>query len=81
MYHTRKATERRGKVYALLGMSSDDPRSAGLFPDYTITWNVLFQRLAKYILSDRIFIETWANREIADSAVAVSARVEIQYNE
>ena len=49
MYHTRKATERRDKEYALLGMSSDDSRSAGLLPVYTIAWNVLFQRLAKYV--------------------------------
>ncbi|KAF5978505.1 hypothetical protein FBULB1_6104 [Fusarium bulbicola] len=36
MYHTRKATERHDKVYALLGMSSDDPSVAGLYVDYTI---------------------------------------------
>ena len=30
MFYTRQATEVRDKVYALLGMSSDDPGKAGL---------------------------------------------------
>ena len=36
MYHTREATVPNDKVYALLGMSSDDPGAAGLSPDYTV---------------------------------------------
>ena len=36
MFHTRKATDVHDKVYALLGMSSDDPGKAGLRPDYKI---------------------------------------------
>jgi hypothetical protein len=36
MFHSRKATDVRDKVYALLGMSSDDPGKAGLRPDYKI---------------------------------------------
>ncbi len=32
MYHNRKATERRDKVYALLGMSSDDPAQQSYRP-------------------------------------------------
>ncbi|KAF5538624.1 HETEROKARYON incompatibility [Fusarium phyllophilum] len=47
MYHTRKATERHDKVYALLGMSSDDPSEAGLYVDYTIPWSQVFHRLVK----------------------------------
>lgn len=38
MYHTRKATLRHDKVYALLGMCSDDLSAAGLSPDYTVSW-------------------------------------------
>ena len=30
MYHNRKATKRLDKVYALLGMSSDDPSVLGI---------------------------------------------------
>ena len=43
MYHTHKATKRHDKVYALLGMSSDDPSEAGLQPDYTASSRELFQ--------------------------------------
>src|SRR4051794_25759894 len=50
MFHTRKATEVRDKVYALLGMSSDDPGEAGLRPDYEVPWKDLFQQLVKFIL-------------------------------
>jgi len=35
MFRTREATNTRDKVYALLGMSSDDPSLASLQPDYT----------------------------------------------
>lgn len=38
MYHTRKATQRHDMVYALLGMSSDNPGAAGLSIDYEIPW-------------------------------------------
>src|SRR4051795_4819938 len=34
MYHTHKATKRHDKVYALLGMSSDDLSEANLLPNY-----------------------------------------------
>jgi len=36
MFYTRQATNPRDKVYALLGISSDDLSKAGLQPDYTI---------------------------------------------
>ncbi|PQE12255.1 hypothetical protein CJF31_00000437 [Rutstroemia sp. NJR-2017a BVV2] len=65
MYHTRKATERHDKVYALLSMSSDDPNLAGLSPDYTVPWRTLFKRLIKFILSKEVSVETWDNKEIA----------------
>jgi hypothetical protein len=37
MFHTRQASDPRDKVYALLGMSSDDPGKADLQPDYEIS--------------------------------------------
>ncbi|KAK3946783.1 hypothetical protein QBC32DRAFT_387947 [Pseudoneurospora amorphoporcata] len=36
MYRTREATDRRDKVYTLLGMCSDNPTAVGLFADYKI---------------------------------------------
>ena len=45
MYHTREATERHDKVYALFGMSSDDPSTAGLSPNYKVPWKKLLQQL------------------------------------
>jgi hypothetical protein len=37
MFHTRRATDVRDKVYALLGMSRDDPSDAGLLPNYEVS--------------------------------------------
>ncbi|CAF3618224.1 unnamed protein product [Fusarium graminearum] len=65
MYHTRKATERRDKVYALLGMSSDDPTTAGLSIDYTLPWSQVFESLIKYTLSHSLSVKTWDDKEIA----------------
>ncbi len=59
MYHTRKATKRHDKVYALLNMSSDDPSSAGLTVDYNTSWEEVFRKLIKFLLSDQIFVNTW----------------------
>lgn len=65
MYHTRKSTVPSDKVYALLGMSSDDPNAAGLSPDYTVPWRTLFQRLIEFILPIEVFVETCDQGEIA----------------
>jgi len=48
IYCTREATERHDKVFASLGMSSDDPVAAGLSPDYGIPWETLLERLVRY---------------------------------
>jgi hypothetical protein len=65
MYHTRKSTVPNDKVYALLGMSSDDPNAAGLSPDYTVPWKTLLQRLIKFILFEEVSVEIWDKREMA----------------
>ncbi|TGO33995.1 hypothetical protein BHYA_0217g00080 [Botrytis hyacinthi] len=65
MYHTRKATKRHDKVYALLNMSSDIPNLAGLSPDYKVTWKTLLERLIKFTISQAIFVKTWEDKEIA----------------
>ncbi|KAK3340829.1 heterokaryon incompatibility protein-domain-containing protein, partial [Neurospora tetraspora] len=56
MYHTREATDRRDKVYALLGMSSDNPTAAGLFADYKISWKQLFNKLIHFFLSELVSV-------------------------
>ncbi|GKU10149.1 unnamed protein product, partial [Fusarium langsethiae] len=65
LYHTRKATDRRDKVYALLGMSSDDPSGAGLSADYTIPWSQVFEIFIKYTLSASVSVKIWDDSEIA----------------
>ncbi|PVH72420.1 HET-domain-containing protein, partial [Cadophora sp. DSE1049] len=58
MFHTREASDKRDKVYALLGMSSDDPGKAGLRPDYGASWKTLFEQLVKFILGEDVSVET-----------------------
>lgn len=65
MYHTHDATKRHDKVYALLGMSSDDLREAGLSPDYSVPWGVLLERLIKFLLGNELSAQTWDDEEIA----------------
>ncbi|KAE8386812.1 heterokaryon incompatibility protein-domain-containing protein [Aspergillus alliaceus] len=65
MYHTREATKKHDKVYALLGMSSDIPKEAGLLPNYELPWNILFHRVIVSILPEIHSVETWPNKEIA----------------
>ncbi|KAH8885731.1 hypothetical protein GQ53DRAFT_728714 [Thozetella sp. PMI_491] len=73
IYHTRKATIRHDRIYALLGMSSDDPYAAGLSADYGASWKDVFQKLIQFSLfgqiSDQIFgqisVNTWDDKEVA----------------
>lgn len=54
-FHTYKATMLVDKVYALLGMSSDDPSTVGLLPDYDIPR----ENLASRILLSSSFINRY----------------------
>ncbi|GAB1204173.1 hypothetical protein APSETT445_002822 [Aspergillus pseudonomiae] len=65
MYHTRHASCLHDKVYALLGMCSDDPDTEALKPDYRLPWNKVFERVIKYIISPNISVKTWPDREAA----------------
>ncbi|RYP64101.1 hypothetical protein DL771_008920 [Monosporascus sp. 5C6A] len=65
MYHTRKATNPLDKVYALLGMSSDEPRTAGLLANYTTSWENLFRKLIQFSFSDQVSVDTWDERAMA----------------
>lgn len=56
MYHACDATDLRDKIYALLGMCSDDPGAEGLLADYEISWEKAFQKLIHYCLSDQVLV-------------------------
>ncbi|KAF4635257.1 hypothetical protein G7Y89_g2840 [Cudoniella acicularis] len=75
MFHTRQATDTRDKVYALLGMSSDDPSPASLQPDYTKPWEELFEQLIKFVLGKDIFVETSSQRAIIKSKGCILGQV------
>jgi hypothetical protein len=49
MYHAHEATERHDKIFALLGMTSDDPTEAGLLPNNHVPWQELFMNLLRFI--------------------------------
>jgi hypothetical protein len=59
MFHTHESTKPVDKVYALLGMSSDDPSTARLLPDYEVPWEKLFKDLVKFLLYEQAYVETW----------------------
>jgi hypothetical protein len=68
MYHNHEAALLHDKVYALLGMSgmsSDDLSKANLLPNYEVEWEELLQRLIKFLLYEKISVETWSGKEIA----------------
>ncbi|KAF2186091.1 hypothetical protein K469DRAFT_664582 [Zopfia rhizophila CBS 207.26] len=65
MFHTHEAKLRHDRVYALLGMSSDNTTAAGLSPDYKVRWKQLFERLIKFLLCQQIFVGTQDDRETA----------------
>ena len=75
MFHTRQAANPRDKVYALLGMSSDDPSKASLQPDYTIAWEELFQQLVKFVLSKDVSVETSNQRAVIKSKGCILGQV------
>ncbi|KAL8399981.1 hypothetical protein RB594_000402 [Gaeumannomyces avenae] len=68
MYKDRKATDLRDKVYALLGMSSDDPDdpdAAGLSASYAIPWRDVFRDAVHFCLSYQASVITWDGKEVA----------------
>ncbi|KLU93047.1 hypothetical protein MAPG_11963, partial [Magnaporthiopsis poae ATCC 64411] len=62
MYHGHKATDRRDKVFALLGMSSD---AAGLSANYETLWEDVFHNLIHFCLSNTVSVSTWNKEEVA----------------
>ncbi|KAK7224257.1 hypothetical protein V2G26_012260 [Clonostachys chloroleuca] len=67
-FHTRQATDPRDKIYALLGMSSDDSDdldNAGLSPNYQMPWKEVFRNLVKFSTSDQMSVTVWDDKEVA----------------
>lgn len=65
MYHSHKATDRRDKIYALLGMKSDDGGAWDLSADYEIPWEDLFYRVVRYLVNSEASVATWSEEEVA----------------
>lgn len=65
MYHNREATEPNDKVYALLGMSSNDISAVDFSPDYNVPWKILLQRLIEFILPEEVSVEILDEQKIA----------------
>lgn len=66
LYRAHEATKSHDRVFALLGMSSDDLSKSRLLPDYTVSWEELLKRLTKYLLCEEISVEILGvDREIA----------------
>jgi len=65
MYHAHEATERHDKIFALLGMSSDDLTVAGLSPDYDVPWAKVFMNLLLFVFGKILQIETLGDGDLA----------------
>jgi hypothetical protein len=63
MYNTHKATLRHDKIYALIGMATEDVSDAGLLPDYDVPWEDLLQRLFHFVLGNNIHSKTSPEEE------------------
>jgi hypothetical protein len=50
MFEDHEATDERDKIYALLGLSSDNALIPDLRPDYTKGWSDLFKQVASHVL-------------------------------
>jgi len=64
MFQAHKATISHDKVYALLGMCSDDLNGSGLLPDYQLPWAELLQRLIFHTLGTNAYVKTWDGQSI-----------------
>ena len=65
LYHCRKATDPRDKIFALLGMSTGNPGAAGIVPDYEASWEDVIRKLVQFSLSHETAVTAWDTREAA----------------
>ncbi|KAI1284207.1 heterokaryon incompatibility protein-domain-containing protein [Xylaria sp. FL0933] len=74
MYHTRDASNILDKVYALLGMSSDyyiPIELSSVNYDGTTKWQLLFEKLVKFSLSDRMHVHTWGDKDVLKEVAVI----------
>jgi hypothetical protein len=64
-FHMHDATDRRDKIYALLGMSNDFYGSPTLRVDYDKPWSVLLHDVVAQFLGPNVSINTWEEKEEA----------------
>jgi hypothetical protein len=64
MFHAHEATDRRDKIYALLGMCSDHESAKSLKPDYSIGWGRLFEVLGRFMFGPHDVISASRGEEI-----------------
>jgi hypothetical protein len=64
-FHMHDATDRRDKIYALLGLSNDSHLSPMLRVDYAKPWPVLLHDIVAQFLGPAVSINTWEEKEEA----------------
>lgn len=64
MFGVHAATDRRDKVYALMGLSNDLADS-NIRADYTKTWSTLFRETIRHVVGPLPTIHTWDHHEQA----------------
>lgn len=64
MFHGRKVTDRRDKIYALLGMSSDNFTS--ISANYKTTWDNVLRQVISNFVSDQVSVGTHGDDEVID---------------
>jgi len=75
MFRTRQASNPLDKVYALLGMSSDNPSEAGLHTNYNLSVEKLFQQLVNFILGKDASVETSSQGAVIKSKGCILGQV------
>jgi hypothetical protein len=65
-FHLHEATDRRDKVFALLGVCLNSDRlGAPPQPDYEKSWSTVFGEVITYLLGPSVKVRTWDDREQA----------------
>jgi ankyrin repeat protein len=77
MFQSHEASLQHDKVYALLGLTSDDLNIVDLSPNYGMYWEYLFQALIRILLHEDINVEASPNETHAliKSAAVIIGRV------
>lgn len=83
MYHDYGATKPHDKVYALLGMCSDNIDGTGLEPNYRLPWEVLIQRLVAYLIGShpRVLPTTNGEAVVIQSKAIIFASISQVHHE